>query len=451
MPIQLNVKKRRSGTRFKLFPQAPYAESSIQPEIVWVSPPAGTIGPGPSDERMYVVDPIRKPAPYGLVLYNRGRPSLYLPPWDGPFHLPAEPNGAGHFDDLEPGTPEFEAAHVYGTVRFVLDVWEDYFGGPIEWHFARDLDRLEISLLRAMNNATMGYGFLEVGYDQTLPGPPRPFTLNFDVLAHEVGHAIIYSQVGVPDPNAVEGEYFGFHESAADQVALVTLLQFESVIDRLLVQTRGNLYVLNELNRIAELSEHRQLRLADNTLTLADFEHGWSDEHLLSQPLTGAIFDILVDIFHEYLIDRRLISPETEDLADHLEYHPQYVRLMQSLFDEAYEQDPDGFKGALIEARDTLGLMLAGAWSRLSPDFLTFEDLGDAMIEADRDLFGRRFETQILQSFRWRYIGSIRVGPRLKPPREDSHIFSPRTVVPQRQTKPARRSYLARRMDQDVR
>ena len=444
MSIQLDLERRRKGTRFRLYPTPPYAESDSEPETVWVSSPAGTVGPGPSDDRMYVVDAIGKPASYGPVPQGRG--ALYLPPWDGPVRPPALPDGEGHFDGLDPETPEFEAAHVYGTVRFVLDIWEDYFGGRIDWHFAQDYERLELSLLRKLNNALMGYGFLEVGYDQTLEGPPRPFTLNFDVLAHEVGHAIVFSRVGVPAPRTEQGEYFGFHESAADQVALVALLHFETVVDRLLARTHGNLYMLNQLSRIAELSDERQLRLADNTLTLSDFMAGWTDEHKLAQPLTGAVFDILVDIFHENLLERGLISPVVEDLLDRLEYKPEYADRIQSLFDEAYARNPAGFKSALLETRDTLGLLLAGAWSRLSPDFLHFEDVGDALLDQDLAMTGGRYQTQILSNFRWRDIGAVDVGPRLLPPGENSHVHSARTVAPERDARSPGRSYFERRV-----
>jgi hypothetical protein len=446
MSIDLDLERRHTGTRFRLYPQPPYAEEAAVLETVWVSPPAGSVGAGPSDQRMYVVDPIGKPRSYGPSPNPRGGTSLYLPPWDGPARAPALPDAEGHFDDLEPGTPEFEAAHVYGSVRFVLDIWEDYFGHTIDWHFASRFEQMEISLLRDLNNALMGYGFLEVGYDQTLAGPPRPFTLNFDVVAHEVGHAIIYSQVGVPTPETQEGEYFGFQESAADQVALISLLHFESVVERLLARTRGNLYTLNRLNRIAELSEHEQLRLAANSYTLTDFAAGWTDEHILAQPLTGAVFDILVDVFHEELLERRLISPKVEDLADQLEYRSEYAELIQSLFDAAYADDPEGFKEALLDTRDTLGLLLAGAWSRLSPHSLNFEDVGDALLDADLALTGGRYQTQILQNFRWRDIGAVTVGPRLAPPDEDSHAFSARTLVPGEQRRVSGQSYYERKL-----
>ena len=104
----------------------------------------------------------------------------------------------GNFDHYEPHQPGFMAAHVFGCVRFTLDVWERYLGQPIEWHFRDAYDRLEISLLPWWDNAQYGYGFLEVGSQQDESGHLLPFGLDFDIIAHEVGHAVIYSVLGVP-------------------------------------------------------------------------------------------------------------------------------------------------------------------------------------------------------------------------------------------------------------
>ena len=51
---------RLTGTRVRLFAQSQYLEDFQEPETIWLSPPAGTVGAGPSDDRMYVVDPIGK-------------------------------------------------------------------------------------------------------------------------------------------------------------------------------------------------------------------------------------------------------------------------------------------------------------------------------------------------------------------------------------------------------
>ncbi|NIQ97358.1 MAG: hypothetical protein GWN87_26675, partial [Desulfuromonadales bacterium] len=142
-------------------------------------------------------------------------PSDYVPPWQGEVRPPALPDPEGHFDHLEPGSAAFEAAHVFGSIRRVLDIWEHYFGRPIEWNFRRHYDRLEVVIIPQLDNALMGYGFMAIGYHHEPSGEVRPFTLNFDVIAHEVGHGIIYSEVGLPTSETEQGEYFGFHESAA--------------------------------------------------------------------------------------------------------------------------------------------------------------------------------------------------------------------------------------------
>jgi hypothetical protein len=434
----------RDGTRFRLFPQPPFGDAPGEPETVWLSPAAGSLGPGPSDDRMRVVDPIGKLAPYGLSFTPYGRPYLYLPPWRGPLRAPAGPDAQGHFDHVEIGSPEFEAAHAYGCVRFVLDVWESYFGQAITWHFARDYRRLEISLLRTASNAFAGYGFLELGADLTESGAYRPFSLNFDIVAHEVGHLMVYSQVGLPREDAVEGEYFGFHESAADLVALVGVLHFGSVADRLLEMTSGNLYTFNELNRFAELSENQQIRIAGNGRRLFEFEAGWNDEHDLSEPLTGAMFDIFVDVFHEQLLERRLITPDVEDLFDQLERSMRYADLSQALFDEAFPRARDGFKDALLAARDYLGAVLAMTWQRLSPDSLNYVDVGEALLAADRRLSGGRYRRAILNNLTWRGVGLVEVGSRLTPPSGVSHAFSTRTLVPERHEAASPLSYRER-------
>jgi hypothetical protein len=417
------------GTRFKLFPQLPLA-GAVKAETVVVSSPAGSIGPGPADERMFVIEPAAAKPPYGINYGPRGQPYLYLPPWDGLAAPPVMPDENGHFDYLEPGMPEFEAAHVFGCARFVLDVWEDYFGRRIPWHFEPRLERLEIALLPAYPNAQAGFGFLELGSYFLEDDERVPFTLNFDIIAHEVGHLIIAAEVGLPTAETAEGEYYGFHEAAADLVALVASAHFDSVVDQLLAQTAGNLYVLNRLNRIGELSDHKEIRTASNGLHLAVFADGWTDEHDLSLPLTGAMFDILVDIFHELLVERRLISPAMEDLADRIERRPEYEGLIQAMFDQTFAANSAGFKEALLGARDQLGRYIAQAMIRLSPHSLNYDDVAAVLLDIDHDATGGRYRRLIARNFDLRGIGTVRVGPRLRPPGADSHAYSARTLVP---------------------
>ena len=416
------------GTRFRLYPQPSFVNALVEPETVCISSPAGSVGPGPSDHRAYTVYPIGKEQPYGISQDLRDG-SLLLPPWQGPIHDPALPDANGHFDHLEPGTKQFEMAHLFGSVRFVLDVWEHYFGRPIRWHFEPDFPRVELSILRSLQNAYSGYGFIEVGGHGS--GEDFvPFSLNFDVIAHEVGHAIIYTELGIPDPQRQTGEYFGFHESAADLVSLIASLHFDTVVDDLLLTTRGNLYTLNQLSRMAELSQKEQIRISSNDRRLSEFAKGWKKEHELSQPLTGAFFDILVDIFHEQLLEMGLITPVVEDLSDQLLATPDYALVMQRLFDDAFARDPDGFKMALLHTRDILGTYLAETWDVIETDDLNYIDVATIFEEVDRELNGGRYLQLIRGNFDLRDIGWVEVGPQLRPLGKDSHAASVRTLVP---------------------
>ncbi len=418
------------GTRFLLFPQSPFSKGNSTPELVEISAPPGTIGPGPSGPRMYTVNPVGKTTPYGAIVPGPNGPGMYLPPWDGFIQPPAEPDEFGNFFHIKPSDPSFEAAHLFGSAHFTMDVWEGYFGRPIPWHFGRQFERLELSLLPSLDNAHIGWGFLETGGTDEHGGEYRPYSLNFDVVAHEIGHAIIYSVIGLPVSEDASGEYYGFHESAADLVAMLASLHFGSVVDDLLENTRGNLYTFNRLNRFAELSDNAQIRMAANDRVLSEFAHGWSSEHALSEPLTGAMFDILIDIYHERLLVHGLIPPEVEDLSDQLEGSPEYSDVMQQYFDVLYADDPEGFRKSLLEARDFLGSYLADAWEMLDADMLSYFGVEKALLTVDQEITGGAFGNIIEGNFRMREIGLTTAGPRLAEPDDTSHAASVRTRVP---------------------
>jgi len=433
-PGHRDAQEQALGTRVRLFPQMPVRGAMIEPETILLSTPPEEIGPGPSDDRLYVIDPLDKPIAYGRNAAPPGHdPIFQIPPWFGPLHAPALPSADGHLDHIPIGTPEFEAAHVYGATRYVLDIWEDYLGEPITWHFAREYERLEIVLLRHFDNATAGYGYMEFGTAITEDGEISPFSLNFDIIAHEVGHLIIFSLLGVPDLDRIDGEFFAFHESAADIVTLISSLHFDSVVDQLLAETSGNLYTYNQLTRFAELSSCEQIRLASNRKRMSSFADGWHKEHHLSQPLTGAMFDIFVDIFHEHLLNRGLVSASTEDLADHLQRDDQVQDIIQAIFDDAYIANPLGFKEALLDARDEAALGLAATWRSLRAEDLTFREVGNQLLSADRELNGGRYQRLIANNLDWRQIGEIEAGPQLSRPGKDSHLFSTRTQSPDEQ------------------
>ncbi|MDH3316025.1 MAG: hypothetical protein OER43_09700 [Gammaproteobacteria bacterium] len=403
MPHAHDLAIRQSGTRVRLFAQSHYMQAFREPEIVWLAPPAGSVGPGPSDDRMYVVDPIGKEDPYEFP---------FLPPWGGPAHPPVEPDADGHFDYFDVNTRDFVVAHMYGGIRRVLDIWEGYFGRRIEWQFRPHFERLELIPVIDWDNAQSGYGFIETGFGPSQAGEAQPFCLNFDVLAHEFGHSMMFSEVG-HDEATVTGEYLGFQEGVADLIALISALHFDSVLDRTLISSQGNLYAENETNRLGELSEVAEIRVADNMRKLSEFEQGWSDPHHLALPLVGAVFDCLVDVYQEQLLRAGLIDAELARLTNVTPYEELDEGVVHVRYAEAYQGRHEEFKTALIAARDYLGHCLVFVLTGTSPHFLRFADVGATLLEADRALSGGEYQQQFLQNLVWRDIGAAVVGPQL--------------------------------------
>ncbi len=379
----------RLGTRFLLYPQVPHLAGYEKPETVWISTPPSEIQPGPADARMYVADPLFEKPAYEFPFH---------PPFNGAQHPPATAGPDGHFDHLDPDSREFVAAHIFGSLRRILDIWESYLGHEIIWHFAQTYERLEIVPFVDWENAHSGYGYMEFGVEA---GTRFPYALNFDVIAHEFGHALIFAEMGMP--MATPGrEYFGYHEGVSDLIALVSMLHFDSVLDRLLRSTRGNLLTMNELNRIAELAGDKQIRTASNDRRMSTV----TDEvHDLSKPFTGAIFDTLVEIYHQNAVDADLVDLPVEVTHDRLfELDHTEIELIGHIFAEAYDKRACLFKSALESARDLLGSAIARSWSTLDPDTMDYAAAGAAIAEQLDALGAPEAGDILMENLAWREI-----------------------------------------------
>lgn len=374
------------GTRFRIFPQMPDLEGFAQPETVLVSPRPGSIAPGPFDGAMLVIDPVNKTEPYAFP---------EMPPFQGAVFPPAVPGPDGHFDHIPSDSRQFLSAHMYGSVRFVLDIWEDYFGKTVDWYDSRDGFLVELVPQVDWDNAHAGIGFIEMGGRVNRAGEYQPFALNFDVLAHEVGHTLLFSELGIPNSEGLTPQFLAFHESMSDMVALLSTLHFDSITDDLIDQTGGNLYVLNFLNRIGELSANEQIRIASNSAVMADLadlrltsDGEWIDPtgqgrngHQLAQPLTGALFDSLIEIYQDGLARRGLISGGSDPRGWSRQSVAASLERFQADSANALAFHRPAFLDALREARDLVGLALARTWLRLSANNLTYGDVVETYLE----------------------------------------------------------------------
>ncbi len=218
-------------------------------------------------------------------------------------------------------------------------------------------------------------GFLETGVIQNRLHQDHMFCLNFDVIAHEMGHAVLFAQVGVPAPGKMSSEYLAFHESFSDLFGVIGVLRFESVVSRLLQQTQGNLYVLNMVSRLGAYSDTEQVRIASTQATMADVagvallpNGDWADpsgqnrnQHALGEPLTGAIFDMLAEIYQDRLVARGLIPGEADGRGWRRQDIERSLSALHEHFARSLDRFAPAFHDALLEARDVVGFGMAHA------------------------------------------------------------------------------------------
>ncbi|KQV33391.1 MULTISPECIES: hypothetical protein [unclassified Rhizobium] len=376
----------RLGTRFWIYPQPPFIPGYEQPDRVWLNIPRDEISDGPSDILMYVADPLFDKQPYA---------SGSLPPFTGPCHPPVRAGPDRHFDYLDPQSRSYLGVHAYACVHFVLDVWHSYLERPIAWFFREIYPQLEIVPLVDWQNAQAGYGFLELGYSD-IGGTRRPYALNFDSIAHEMGHLISLSETGLPAGLARGDDFFVFSEAFSDCVSLISFLHFDSAIDRLLRRTRGNLLLYNELNRFAETSPETQIRLATNFRRMSEVTREVHDRAL---PFIGAIFDSIVDAYHFRLVksghaEGRLLETDLRDLT------AEDFDRFRMLTADAFSSDPLAFKRALVTARDEIGRAMAKSLRMLDPDNLSLEFAARAIVNAAHGHAADRLN----ENFIWREI-----------------------------------------------
>jgi hypothetical protein len=434
----MTIARPHGGARFRLFPE--YAAGYFEPETVQLSLPPGSIGPGPADTTMYVANAIDKQQPFA--------PSDYMPPWRGPVHPPALPDARGNFDWIPVESDQFMAAHLYGAIRFTLDVWERYLGRVVHWWHADFLPVVELIPDLNWPNAHSGPGFIETGAIVNHYGRRQLLCLNFDVVGHETGHSILFSQLGVPPPDRITSEYLALQESFSDLIGMIAALEFRSVARRLLNQTGGNLYVLNLVNRLGAISDHEQIRIASNTRTMADVQGlrvtpdgSWIDplglgrnQHQLAEPLTGAIFDCFVEIYQDRLVDYRLVPPDRDtrgwtpdEIAAAL---PDLMHLSRRDF-ARFEQ---GFILALDTARDVVGQSMAHVILTVPSETLDYDLVAARFLEAAAALGQAHHLTALLEHFLWRGIDPRRyleaallrsVRRRGSLPRRVLHVVEP--------------------------
>jgi hypothetical protein len=248
--------------------------------------------------------------------------------------IPAvEPNAFGDFVTM-PDTPQFDAVHTFAVVRQTLTMYQRALstagaGMPLPWQWNSSVDTSPLQVhpygLPNVMNAyySRSQACLKFG-DFVPPGESaRIYTCrSFDIVSHETGHAVLDGlkpQWLMADNPPQTG---GLHESFGDLTAIFLALSQLDQCEAVVAQTKAHLHDKTFLADIAEqfglaLGSTTGLRNADNDLTLTD---AGTEVHAISQVFTGAVYDILADIF---AFER---NPELEDCASVLHRTAAWLR-----------------------------------------------------------------------------------------------------------------------------
>jgi hypothetical protein len=235
---------------------------------------------------------------------------------------PAQPDDEGHYM-YWPGTSEFDQVNAFYYTTFTLRMYERYAQRGLPWSFPSP--RLAIDPHRG-DGANAFYSEQDrlLGFNSFQGNGTFVYAAqSADVVTHETGHAVLD---GLRD---LFNESFGlganaFHESFGDMTAVLVALHDDSLIQRLLDWTKGDLRMSSFLSTLAEQmtitlrqeadrAKHIQrhtiyLRNTLNTFRVRPFDELPADTnnpegelsreaHNYSRLFSGAFYDILVGIY----------------------------------------------------------------------------------------------------------------------------------------------------------
>lgn len=223
---------------------------------------------------------------------------------------PVSPNAFGDFV-MTPDTPQFDAVHTYAVVRQTLTMYQRALGAsgsdsplPWQWNSSADVEPLQVfpyGLPNVMNafysrsQACLKFGdFIPSGQTR------RAYTCrSLDIVSHETAHAVLDGLK--PDWLLASNppQTGGLHEAFGDLTAIFLCLSQLDQCEAIVAQTKARLHDKTFLADIAEefglaLGRPNGLRNADNDITLSQ---AGTEVHAISQVFTGAVYDILADLF----------------------------------------------------------------------------------------------------------------------------------------------------------
>jgi hypothetical protein len=246
-PTEQDLKKSDSALMTVLAQDVIVTASGGGPLLARVEVPAERLAAGPRGHRFHVVDLDlgTSAAQPPLRIHPAGKPWRYEDPWEGLYRqqqaqaatTPTSRKVRALANTINTAVrgPQFREQNVFAIAATTLATFERNLGRPIAWRsgypqlYLVPAARVEANAFYSPEHNAILFGWLPASSKR-----PSVFTsLSYDVVAHEVSHAILdglrprFTEPGLPDQMA-------FHEALADLVAMLSVFQVKGVPEQLL-------------------------------------------------------------------------------------------------------------------------------------------------------------------------------------------------------------------------
>jgi hypothetical protein len=221
---------------------------------------------------------------------------------------PVKPNKYGDFL-FKIYTPEFDAVHTFTVAWQVLTMYRRalrLIGHAKKLTWAWGTNPLILKPRAPASNDAISPVFsntsIEFPYFPKRKNGKTVYTCqSFDMVAHEVGHAILYAlKPSYMNINNWGSENTAFKEAFGDLTAIFAMLAQMDHVDAIIAESKADLSRKTFFSAIAEqygwvvYGRHWGLRNADNSYKKTD---NFNTDHDFSQVFTGAVYNILAAVF----------------------------------------------------------------------------------------------------------------------------------------------------------
>lgn len=204
-------------------------------------------------------------------------------------------------------TLKWQSENVYANINSSLGFMKKYFPANIKnWAATRNLTIVP----RAGNDANAYYDRSTLSFFYFKGNSNKLIYTcdSADIVTHELGHAIL-DAIRPDFWNSAAFEIGAFHESFGDMIAILTSLNYNLVLDKVLTITGSDLRKENFVSDLAEqfgisLNIGNALRDAYNSysyvdpMTLSTSGDGLTQEvHSFSEVFTGTFYELLAEFF----------------------------------------------------------------------------------------------------------------------------------------------------------